>query len=245
MLYKYPQARVPVRRPASRRTAGAASDEFEYELLDTGVFDDDRYFDVFVEYAKAAPDDILIADHRAQPRPRGGAAARAADAVVPQHLVVDGRHGCAVARAARRRRRGTRASRRHPELGEWLLYCDDVAELLFSENETNNERLFGAPNVARYVKDGINDYVVARRDRRGQPRAHGDEGGRAAQARLDAGASGRVRLRLTSLPARSSAVRRRSARRRFRRVLATRRDGGRRVLRDGDRPVARRRTPPT
>ena len=73
---------------SSRRTAGAAGDEPEYELLDTGVFADDRYFDVVVEYAKAAPDDILIRITVDQPRPRGGAAAPAADALVPQHLVL-------------------------------------------------------------------------------------------------------------------------------------------------------------
>ena len=63
-------------------------EELEYELLDTGVFDDDRYFDVFVEYAKAGPEDILDPDHRSQPRTGAGAAAPAADALVPEHVVL-------------------------------------------------------------------------------------------------------------------------------------------------------------
>ena len=67
-------------------TAAAAADEFEYELIDTGAFDEDRYFDVTVEYAKASPDDILDHDRDHQPRPRPGAARRPSDPVVPQHL---------------------------------------------------------------------------------------------------------------------------------------------------------------
>ena len=118
---------VPLQVPAggvsrtttsSRRTAARSRHELEYELLDTGVFDDDRYFDVFVEYAKASPEDILIRITVAQPRAGGGDAARAADALVPQHLVV-----------GRRRARGRRCGRpatpasiaaSHPELGRAL-----------------------------------------------------------------------------------------------------------------------------
>ena len=87
---------------SSRPTAAAAGHEFEYELLDTGVFDDDRYFDVFVEYAKASPEDILIRITVAQPRPGAGDAASAADALVPQHLVL------AAATRPRPKSRGTR-----------------------------------------------------------------------------------------------------------------------------------------
>ena len=84
-LYKYPQAAFPYDDlvETNRRRS---RNEMEYELLDTGVFDDDRYFDVFVEYAKAAPEDILVRDHGRQPRTGGGRAAPPADAVVPQRL---------------------------------------------------------------------------------------------------------------------------------------------------------------
>ena len=71
-LYKYPQAAYPVRRPGRDQPRAAAVSDFEYELLDTGVFDEDRYFDVFVEYAKASPEDILDPDHGLQPRTRSG-----------------------------------------------------------------------------------------------------------------------------------------------------------------------------
>ena len=108
-------------RTWSRPTARRGRTEFEYELLDTGVFDEDRYFDVFVEYAKAAPEDILIRITVVQPRARAGATlAPAADAVVPQHVVV-----AMPTRSARRSCRSpvahghsVVACRRTPQLGE-------------------------------------------------------------------------------------------------------------------------------
>ncbi len=88
-LYKYPQREFPYNDLVATN-GRRGRDEFEYELIDTGIFAEDRYFDVFVEYAKAAPDDILVEITVAQPRPRPGHAAPAADAVVSQHLgVVD------------------------------------------------------------------------------------------------------------------------------------------------------------
>ncbi len=103
-LYKYPQAAFPYARAGRGEPPARTARSREYELLDTGVFDDDRYFDVFVEYAKASADDILIRITVDQPRPRAGAAAPAADALVPQHLVV----GCrrAAPAPARGRRPG-------------------------------------------------------------------------------------------------------------------------------------------
>ena len=82
-LYKYPQAAFPYDDLVETNRRRGTHD-FEYELLDTGVFDDNRYFDVFVEYAKASPEDLLIQITRAQPRPGGGDAARPADPLVPQ-----------------------------------------------------------------------------------------------------------------------------------------------------------------
>ena len=86
-LYKYPQREYPY-RDLVETNRERSREEMEYELLDTGIFDDDRYFDVFVEYAKAAPEDVLVQHYRAQPRTGGGTAAGAADALVPQHMVV-------------------------------------------------------------------------------------------------------------------------------------------------------------
>ncbi len=132
----------------------------EYELLDTGIFDEDRYFDVVVEYAKAAPDDILmlVTAHN-----RGPDTATLHllptlwfrntwswddEVTRPTLTAADGARGSADVRAS------------HPELGEWLLQADASAQLLFCENETNNQRLFGVPNESPHVKDGVNDFVV-------------------------------------------------------------------------------------
>ena len=105
-LYKYPQRAFPYERPRGRRTARRGKQDYEYELLDTGIFDEDRYFDVVVEYAKAAHDDILMRVTAHNRGPDAGDAARAADAVVPQHVVVGRR-----ARSRRSRSTATRCSR--------------------------------------------------------------------------------------------------------------------------------------
>ena len=206
--YKYPQRAFPYEDLVATN-ARRGKQDLEYELLDTGIFDEDRYFDVVVEYAKGAPRRHPHARHRAQPRARRGVAAPAPDALVPQHVVV-GRRASSRARAltADGRRRPRAPS--HPELGEWLLHADASAQLLFCENETNNERLFGAPNASPHVKDAINDYVVARRRRRGQPGRHGHEGRRPSRAG-DPGraSSASIRVRLTAA---LDAARRRSAR---------------------------------
>ena len=86
MLYKYPQAAFPYEQLVAENRRRSRND-FEYELMDTGIFDEDRYWDVFVEFAKADPEDILDPHHRGQPRARGGHAAPPAAPLVPQHLV--------------------------------------------------------------------------------------------------------------------------------------------------------------
>ena len=161
-LYKYPQARVSVRASWSRRTAGADGSEPEFELLDTGVFDDDRYFDVFVEYAKAAPDDILIritVDNRG---PEAAPLHLLPHALVPQHLVVGARarraRGCARSAGARLTRDRGRAPIAAAALART---CEGAPELLFTENETNSERLCGvAERRRRTSRTPSTTYVV-------------------------------------------------------------------------------------
>jgi hypothetical protein len=158
-LYKYPQAAFPyddlVRTNAARTRA-----EPEYELLDTGVFDGDRYFDVFVEYAKAAPEDILI---RISAVNRGPQAATL-------HLLPTlwfrntWRDGIDAHRPVLRRAWASAAAcavhAEHELLGTRHWYCEGAPELLFTENESNNARLFGTGNLALFVKDGIGEHVV-------------------------------------------------------------------------------------
>ena len=199
MLYKYPQGEFPYDDLVA--TNGRRSrDEFEYELIDTGIFGEARYFDVFVEYAKAAPDDILVevTAHNRGPDVaalcllptlwfRNTWAWSGASAPSLEQVIAPG--GGAAVRAS------------HPELGDWLLRCEDSAELLFCENETNTERLFGTPNLAAYVKDGINDYVVGGATGAVNPAHTGTKMAALHRLELAPGASARVRLRLTATSA--------------------------------------------
>jgi hypothetical protein len=162
-LYKYPQAAYPY-NDLVRTNHMRGRNQSEYELLDTGVFDQHRYFDVFVEYAKASPEDVLI---RCMVHNRGPDSATLdllprlwfrnewswhADAERPTLAQVADRPGRVVVRAI------------HPRLGERYLYCEEDVPLLFTENDTNMERIFGVPNQSTYVKDGINDYIVHGQD---------------------------------------------------------------------------------
>jgi hypothetical protein len=158
-LYKYPQAAFPYADlvETSRRRS---RQDFEYELLDTGVFDDDRYFDVFVEYAKETPEDLLIqiTVHNRGPEP-------ALLHVLPTLWFrnewswgASGTRPSLVQVGDDARQRVIQAV--HEKLGERYLYCQGDASLLFTENETNTARLFGLANASPYVKDGINDHVI-------------------------------------------------------------------------------------
>jgi hypothetical protein len=163
-LYKYPQIAFPYNDlVATNRERGRLG--MEYELIDTGIFNNDRYFDVFVEYAKAAPEDILVKITIAN---RGNDTAMLH--VLPTlwfRNIWTWKQGAAKPKisALRSRSGGPIIFAEHEELGSRYLYCEDEPELLFTENETNNRRLFNGNNASPYVKDGINDYVVsAKRD---------------------------------------------------------------------------------
>ncbi|MEW6336069.1 MAG: glucosidase [Acidobacteriota bacterium] len=154
-LYKYPQREFPYRDLVDTNRSRSRND-LEYELLDTGVFDDDRYFDVFVEFAKAGPEDILV---EISVHNRGPEASRL-------HLLPTlwFRNTWSWGNSARPSLRAAdsatiRAS--HQELGDVTLACDGSPELLFTENETNNERLWGQPNASPHVKDAFHRYLIA------------------------------------------------------------------------------------
>jgi len=168
MRYKYPQAAFPYRELVEEN-ARRGPDAPEYELLDTGVFEGDRYFDVDVEYAKAGQDDLLI---RIRVTNLGPDAA-------PCHVLPtlwfrntwrwgyeNGPMGDVPGKPHLRRREGNDSAveAQHPALGAYYLYADDVETWLFTENETHNHRLFGTENQTPYVKDAFHRYVI-----------HGDE----------------------------------------------------------------------
>jgi hypothetical protein len=163
-LYKYPQAEFPYNDLVSTNRSRSRY-ELEYELLDTGIFDDDRYFDVFVEYAKADAEDILIKISIAN---RGSEAATIH--VLPTlwfRNTWSWENGGTKPVLTKHEETSNSVVHAHitdtllnQYISDYYFYCDGVAPLLFTENETNNQRLFGTPNANHYAKDGINNYIV-------------------------------------------------------------------------------------
>jgi hypothetical protein len=192
-LYKYPQAAYPYDDLVA--TNGRRSrQEPEYELLDAGVFDEDRYFDVFVEYAKAAPEDLLIqvTVFNRGPEP---ATLHVLPTIWFRNTWSWG--GDAPRPSLRQTARESQVvSLSDPELGKRFLHGDGKATLLFTENETNNERLFGAPNRTPYVKDAFDRYLVQGRKDAVNPERAGTKAAVHYALVVGAGKSQTLRLRL-------------------------------------------------
>ena len=198
-LYKYPQDAYPydeLLRTNRQRTRH----ELEYELLDTGIFGGDCYFDVIVEYAKVAPEDLLI---RISLSNRGPNAAdlhllptlwfrktwsEEADQPKPALAVAQGKAPASIIAAS------------HQELGNRWLYCEGDVPLLFTENATNELRLFGRPNRYPYVKDGINDCVVQGKSDAVNPERVGTKASSHYWLHIGPGETSVVRLRLSDAP---------------------------------------------
>src|SRR4051812_18517132 len=201
-LYKYPQAAFPYADLVETNRRRNRHD-MEYELLDTGVFRENRYFDVFVEYAKSAAEDILV---RITAVNRGPEAAdlhllptlwfrndwskwiaesnRATEK--PEIKQVEAQPGATAAAAA------------HPLLGSFIVSCEGNVPLLFTENETNHVRLFGTQNESPYVKDGINECVVHGRQDAVNPEKHGTKVAAHYHLTIGAGQTSVIRLRLAT-----------------------------------------------
>jgi hypothetical protein len=201
-LYKYPQKAYPY-LDLITTNAQRGRHEPEYELLDTGIFDEQRYFDVFVEYAKGDADDILIAITACN---RGPETARLR--VLPtlwfRNSWADDARAPRPALRAVAAEHGTAVEATHPEFASrgmptaYYLYGEAGAPLLFTENETNSARLFGTPNRTRWVKDGINDHVVHGHADAVNPALCGTKMAALHDHTIAAGASTTVRLRLTA-----------------------------------------------
>jgi len=194
-LYKYPHNAYPysdlveVNQKRTRK-------EFEYELLDTGIFNENRYFDVFVEYAKASPDDILIQITVANRGPDPAflhllptlwfrntwtwPEPSSKKSIKPKLSLQD---GSAIAS--------------HPFLGHYFLHAEHPKEWLFTENETNQERLFSSPNDSPYVKDGIHEYIAKGNRRAVNPNLAGTKCASHHLFQILPGKTETVRLRLT------------------------------------------------
>ncbi|HYC00842.1 MAG TPA: hypothetical protein VEC57_17040 [Candidatus Limnocylindrales bacterium] len=202
-LYKYPQAQFPYARLVEENRS-RGREQPELELTDTGVFDDGRYFDVFAEYAKASPDDILIRIHIAN---RG-------DDAAPLHVLPTlwfrntwswGRSGDGYPARPRLYAAGGDAcvAAEHEELGRFCWSAGpspdgQLPALLFTENETNNERLFGSANASPFVKDAFHRYLVDDDAAAVNPGRSGTKAGAHYRLLVPAGATVTLQLRLTA-----------------------------------------------
>jgi len=210
MVYKYPQAAFPYGDLVSTNQA-RHKHELEYELVDTGVFAEQRYFDVEVTYAKASPDDIVV---RIAVSNRG-----------PQAAVIDvlptlwfrntwswgpDRQECTQRPKLAAVPGVSAITAQHEVMGEWILECARGPQgdptLLFTENETNTQRIFNQAASGLYAKDGINDYLIHGKESAVNPRMEGTKA--AARYHLDiaAGATVTLSLRLRQTSAAKSAA---------------------------------------
>lgn len=203
-LYKYPQEAYPYLDLVNTNRKRSLH-EFEYELIDTGIFNDDRYFDVFVEYAKASPENLLI---RITIWNRGPEEATlhilptlwfrntwtwAEDVSKPLLQTAESPEGMQIIQAS------------HTELGERFFCVEGEPELLFTENETHCKRIFGTPNATPYVKDGFHNYLVNGQADAVNPEKKGTKAAAHYTINLGAGKSAALRLRLgNSLPEKDS-----------------------------------------
>ena len=203
-LYKYPQAAFPYAElQAENRRRGKA--DREYELIDTGVFDGNRYFDVTAEYAKAAPDDVLI-----RITVQNRAAEPALLHVLPTLWFRNswswGRSGAEYPpRPVLARESASVLTARHQTLGRYRLELGPVdaaaPELLFTDNETNEQRLFGAANPGPHLKDAFHDYVVDGRRDAVNPAGTGTRAAAHYRVSVPAGGAATFRLRLSDAAA--------------------------------------------
>jgi hypothetical protein len=195
-LYKYPQQAYPYNQLVQENSHRGRRD-FEFELLDTGVFDKGRYFDVFVEYGKVSAEDILIKILTVNRGPEKAGVhllptlwfrntwSWEPDTARPSLSLSRSDEGLSVLEAF------------HPQLGKRWLYCEQPAEVLFVENETNHQRLFGVRNTTAYVKDGIHDYIVYGRHESVNPEKTGTKASALYKLGIESGHIQIIRLRLS------------------------------------------------
>ncbi|MCG3204591.1 MAG: hypothetical protein KCHDKBKB_01306 [Elusimicrobia bacterium] len=198
-LYKYPQAAYPY-DDLVRTNRQRSKLEAEYELLDTGVFNEDKYWDVFVEYAKEGPDNILV---KITVHNRGSQ--EASLHVIP-HLWF--RNTWSWDKGAAKPNMKMAASpkgtsliaAKQNDIGDYFFYCEGEVPLLFTENETNVNRLYGQANQSPYVKDSINNYFIKGDKSAVNPARTGSKAAADYLVKVKARSSKTIRLRLSKEP---------------------------------------------
>jgi hypothetical protein len=195
-LYKYPQAEFPYARLVEVNQQRTRQQP-EFELIDTGVFDGDRYFDVFIEYAKAGPEDLFMQVEAFNRGPEDA----------PLHLLPQlwFRNTWSWSSGAPRPElsaaEDAHVIAQHPRLGTYHLYADGTPALLFCDNDTNARRLFGQRDAKGYFKDAFHDYLVHGDRAAVNPRQTGTKAAVLYAQTVPPGGSVRLRLRLTRAPA--------------------------------------------
>ncbi len=202
-LYKYPQAKFPYDNLVTENQR-RGKNELEYELIDTGAFDQNKYFDIQVEYAKNSPDDVLI---------RIVATNRGPDRAV-LHLLptIWFRNSWSWGSTLENDSAKPKLSKTgpttiladHPSLSKFQFDAESVSngdgpQLIFTENESNVTKLFGAENYSPYVKDGFHSYVISGRAESVNPASVGTKAAAYYALDMAAGAEMKIRLRLTRL----------------------------------------------
>ncbi|MBA2728266.1 MAG: glucosidase, partial [Parachlamydiaceae bacterium] len=197
-LYKYPQHAFPyslLKKNNKERTP----QEPEYELIDTGIFSENRYFDICLEYAKGSPQDILINISIANRGPE-----EAVFHLLPtlwfRNTWNDGSSEDKPHLNKFDVKDRSVINAYHSAIGEYFLYADRNVPMLFTENETNNKKIFGTENFSPYVKDGINDFIVDNHTEAVNPHHRGTKASFHYQLKIDANQTVKVGLRLTKQP---------------------------------------------
>lgn len=200
-LYKYPQGTFPYEKLLSENKKRSRK-EAEYELLDTGLFDENRYYDVFVEYAKVADEDLLIQINIINRGPetatlhllptlwfrntwawsKGGAKP---ELTLQENADIDDLHTIKIT---------------HSELGERWFYCEKAHEVLFTENETNKKKLFGVPNDSLYTKDAFHEYLIHGNRQAINPSHRGTKAAPHYILQINSGKTSTVQMRLCKTP---------------------------------------------
>lgn len=195
-LYKYPQREFPYEQ-LIRENARRGPDQPEFELLDTGIFDDDRYFDIFVEYAKAGPNHILVIISAINRAPEEATLhvlptlwfrnTWTWDPRNPRPTLIREDSGAAptVIKAV------------HETLGDMWLSAVPAEEVLFTENDTNYARLYNVANASPYVKDAFHNYVVGREEGKVNPAETGTKAALHYKKSVTAGETWEIRLQLS------------------------------------------------
>lgn len=192
-LYKYPHCEYPY-GDLIEKNRRRSREELEYELIDTGAFHEDRYFDVFVEYAKDGPEDVFI---RITIHNRGPVSARLR--VLPTLWFRNTwSWGEDLTKPSLRESAPGTIQAAHAELGEYRLHCDGAPEILFTENESNAQRLWGQANATPYVKDSFHQYVIAGTREAVNPAKVGTKAAAHYSLEVPAGGTRTVRLILTA-----------------------------------------------